>query len=109
MLLLERLKRDWDSPIYAFFRPQSAIGYEDGRRYLDKGDATSTSNLRKHVKKCWGEETLSAADRVKNVADARDIMTQAQGRDGSITAVFMVKGKGMVTYSHRQHTKTEAK
>jgi hypothetical protein len=30
-------------------------------------------------------------------------------KDGSITAVFERLGKSRVTYSHRQHTKTEAK
>ena len=31
------------------------------RRYLDTGDAKSTSNLCKHAKICWGEEAVAAA------------------------------------------------
>jgi len=37
------------------------------RRYLDTGDAKSTSNLHKHMKICWGEDTVAAADGTKNV------------------------------------------
>ena len=31
-------------------------------RYLDKADARSTSNFRKHVKICWGTDIVVAAD-----------------------------------------------
>ncbi|KAF8484261.1 hypothetical protein F5888DRAFT_1626777 [Russula emetica] len=58
----ERLKKDWNAPIYSFFHPEPTIDYDKGRcfheftcaakscrkricRYLDKGDAKSTSNL----------------------------------------------------------------
>jgi len=33
----------------------------DVRRFLDKGDAKSTSNMRKHAKGCWGEEAVAAS------------------------------------------------
>jgi len=74
---LERLLKDWNSPIYAFFTPTPSIEYIKGHRvyvfecstkhcrgkgngrlvhrYLDTSDAKSTSNLRKHAKICWGE------------------------------------------------------
>jgi len=122
--------RDWNSPIYAFFKPTPAIEYIQGRRlhvfectatsckgkgngrlvrrYLDTGDAKSTSNLRKHAKLCWGEDTVTAADQTGGVAAARDILLKTKGRDGSITAAFERVGKGKVSYSHRQHTRTEA-
>ncbi|KAG2740022.1 hypothetical protein P692DRAFT_20638331, partial [Suillus brevipes Sb2] len=75
---LKRLMKDWGSPIYAFFEPTPRIEYHDSRRchvfkcaargcnhsvrrYLDKKDAKSTGNMRKHVKSCWGEEALQAA------------------------------------------------
>ncbi|KIM50610.1 hypothetical protein SCLCIDRAFT_145040 [Scleroderma citrinum Foug A] len=61
-----QLKRDWNSPIYAFFSPSPTIEYVGGRcshvfkcttkgcgktvrRFLDKSDACSTGNLHKHV------------------------------------------------------------
>ena len=36
------------------------------RWYQDKGDANSTSNLRKHAKRCWGDDVVIAADDVGN-------------------------------------------
>jgi hypothetical protein len=115
---------DWNSPIYAFFHPIPTIGYKDGRRYhefncfaltckksvrrfLDKKDAGSTSNLHKHAKICWGLDTVKAAMEAQNASEARQILSQS--KDGSISAAFQIKGKGKVMYSHRQHTRTETK
>ena len=41
-------------------------------RYLDTGDAKSTSNLHKHAKICWGEEVVAAADDTRDVCAAHD-------------------------------------
>jgi hypothetical protein len=65
--------------------------------------------MRKHAKICWGAETVAAADATKDLNAARDVLTQSKLKDGSITAEFTRIGKGKVTYSHRQHTKTEAR
>ncbi|KAF8960089.1 hypothetical protein BDZ97DRAFT_1761045 [Flammula alnicola] len=63
---LARLAKDWDAPIYVFFKPMPSVEYINGRkahvfecgasqcrcrtrfvrRFLDTGDAKSTSNLR---------------------------------------------------------------
>ena len=115
---------DWNSPIYAFFHPTPTIGYKEARRYhefrcfasncnksvrrfLDKKDAGSTSNLHKHAKICWGSDTVKAAMSATNASEARQILSES--KDGSIAAAFKIKGKGKVTYSHRQHTRTETK
>jgi hypothetical protein len=122
----ERLKKDWNAPIYVFFQPIPNVDHDNGRRfheficgakgckkriqrYLDKKDSNSTSNLRKHAKQCWGDETVAAADQMKNATEARTSVANLVLKDGSITAAFEQVGKGKVTYSHRQHTKTEAK
>jgi hypothetical protein len=77
--------KDWNSPIYVFFKPTPMIEYIKDRRvhvfecnaksckgkgngrmvrrYLDTSDAKSTSNLRKHAKICWGEEVVASADK----------------------------------------------
>ncbi|KAG1740362.1 hypothetical protein EDB19DRAFT_1828564 [Suillus lakei] len=85
---LKRLMNDWNSPVYAFFDPTPQIIEIDGRRahdfkcqakrcktkvrrYLDKGDARSTGNMRKHVRSCWGDEVLKAADQAKNANEVR--------------------------------------
>lgn len=81
----------------------------DVRRFLDTGDAKSTGNMRKHAKICWGAETVAAADATKSLVGAREVLSKAKLKDGSITTEFVRIGKGKVTYSHRQHTKTEAR
>ena len=81
------------------------------RRYLDTSDAKSTGNLRKHAKICWGEEAVTAADNTKDVRAAREVIGKMKSVDSSITAAFKFKriAKDKVTYSHRQHTTTEAR
>ena len=114
-----------------FFRPTPRIEYSDGRRlhvfecaakrckarngrdvrrFLDKSDAKSTGNLRKHAKGCWGEEAVAAADNTRSIDAAREVLAKSKIRDGSIAAEFERIGKQKnVTYSHRQHTKTQAR
>lgn len=77
------------------------------RCYLDTGDKISTSGLHQHANVCWGEQIVKEAAVAKDIASARDVLKGAVQRDGSITAVFERTGKGKVTYSYRQHTRTE--
>ncbi|KAG1763906.1 hypothetical protein EV702DRAFT_951416, partial [Suillus placidus] len=122
----ERLMKDWISLVYTFFNPKPHIVIIEGRRahefqcfgksckaticrYLDKKDAQSTGNMQKHVRACWGEDILMAAD---NAKDANEACTKIVGgflRNRSITASFERKGKGQVTYSHCQHTCAETR
>ncbi|KAG1834657.1 hypothetical protein DFJ58DRAFT_847551 [Suillus subalutaceus] len=84
---LKRLMKEWNSPVYAFFQPTPQIfevadrcAHEFKRQakgckvkvrhFLDKGDARSTGNMRKHVRLCWGDKVLKAADSAK---DAREV------------------------------------
>ncbi|KAJ8515393.1 hypothetical protein ONZ45_g7180 [Pleurotus djamor] len=123
---LERMKRKWRSPIYGFFQPEVKVDYRHGRkrhtfvcaakgcghkthRYLDTTDAQSTGNMRKHAVTCWGKETVEKADEAGDVDVVRTNIVQGILRDGKITAAFERKGKGKVTFSHRQHTKIETK
>jgi hypothetical protein len=127
--ILDRLCKDWDARIYIFFRAIPSIEYVDSRkshvfkcgatqchyrtrfvrRYLDKSDAKSTSNLRRHAKACWGIEVVAAADASRDVNAARDALANHKEIDGSITALFQRIGKRGATYSHRQHTREEAR
>lgn len=108
-----------------FFHSSPTIEYEGTRRchtfkcaarsckatvccFLDKQDATSTGNMRKHVLKCWGEESYKTVMQANTLKTARATVSELS-RTGSITAAFERKGKGKVTYSHRQHTKTKTK
>ena len=67
---------------------------------MDKKDARSTSNLYKHTKSCWGIDAIQAADKTQDANEARDCVTKALLKDGSITTVFKRVGKGKVIYSH---------
>ena len=78
-------------------------------RFLDKSDAKSTSGLRRHAKNCWGEDAVVAADSTQDLEGARLILANTKLRDGSITAQFERIGKEKITYSHRQHTTSEAR
>ena len=118
--------KEWNSPVYAFFDPTPKIVIIQGRRahefkcqgrgckatvrcFLDKGDAHSTGNMRKHVRSCWGADVLDVAGEAKNANEVRSKIVGSILRDGSITAAFERKGKGKVTYSHRQHTRAETR
>jgi hypothetical protein len=127
---LERLSKEWTSPIYVFFRKEPRIENVNGRRvhvfecaagrcrgkngrdvrrFLDTGDAKSTSGLRRHAKNCWGDDAVEAADGTQDLDGARLVLTKTKLRDGSITAQFERIGKTKVTYSHRQHTTMESR
>ena len=74
--------------------------------YLNTLDWMSSSNLKQHAILCWGGDTVGKAlDAKVDIESARKILGGHQ--DGSITAAFERKGKGKVSYSHRQHPKAE--
>ncbi|KAK0455162.1 uncharacterized protein EV420DRAFT_1621399 [Desarmillaria tabescens] len=111
----------WNAPVYAFYSPVPSIEYREGckcymcghqvNHFLDTSDSSSTKNLCNHVKKCWGEDVLKAADVVKHLCDVKRIVQthHESAQNGSITQAFArVEGKGRIMYSHRQHTKPEA-
>jgi hypothetical protein len=125
--------KNWTATIYAFFKPIPTIEQIDDRRVhvfecgarhcmgkgkngrfvrrcLGTSDATSTSNLTRHARICWGGEIVKAASTAKDVNAARDVlMARPNLKDGSITAAFERVGREKVTYSHRQHTRTETR
>jgi len=61
------------------------------------------------MKKCWGDEIITLADKAKTAKEVRDTAITGYLNPQSITAAFERKGKGKVTYSCRQHTRTESK
>jgi hypothetical protein len=120
------MAKTWKSPAYAFFEPIPDIQYKNGRRshvfkcaaksckstcrrFLDTGDKTSTGNLIKHIRNCWGEDAWKAALECKDSSEAAEVVVKAIAMSGSITTSFKPEGKGKATYSHRMHTKTETK
>jgi hypothetical protein len=119
------LPKKWTSPIYAFFKPTLDIEYVNGRRchvfhcaatsckqrvrrFLDKKDSGSTSNLRKHTESCWGATSVKAVTDIGNIDDARSSV-QSLKETGTLEAAFEKKGGGKIKYHHTQHSKTETK
>ncbi|KAF9218798.1 hypothetical protein BS17DRAFT_770467 [Gyrodon lividus] len=58
------------------------------QRYLDKRDATSTSNLQKHSKKCWGTEVVAAMDGAKDADEVRTKIVGGSLHNGTIMVLF---------------------
>ena len=82
------------------------------RRYLDKADKSSTSNMHKHAKICWGTEIVSKALQTKNELTIKEVqksLSEAKLQDGTITALFERKGKETVSFSMKQHTYLETR
>ena len=128
--MIERLSKEWTSPIYVFFRMSPRIDYVDGcyahifecaagkcwgknerdvHQYLDKADVKSTSGLHHHAMKCWGAEMVKLADDTKDLEAACTTLLKTKLHDGMITAEFESIRKGKVSYLHHQHTLTEAR
>ena len=117
ILITAAAKETWRSPIYSFFKPEVTIEVHNGRvahffackakkckteargvrRYQDKGDKASTANLRHHVIRCFGEDTVNEAIRGES----------GHRRSGNIFSAFAGQGKRPVTYSHRAHSSNE--
>ena len=76
---------------------------------LDTGDTKSMSNFRKHMKICWGQEAVAAADNTSDVRAACEALRKMELVSRSITAALKCAVKSKITYSHSQHTTTEAR
>lgn len=117
----ECVSEDWTSPIYVFFRREPWIEQIDSHRvhvfecaaarcrgkngrdvcrFLDTDDSKSksTSGLRNHAKKCWGDEAVEITDSMKDLENAHAVLSTTKLCDGSITAQFQCAGKGQVTF-----------
>ena len=56
------------------------------------------SNLCRHVKNCWGEDTFDAITKAKDIATAQKAVKK-YSENGTVTMVFTQKKKGKTTYS----------
>ena len=98
----EAAQLTWRSPIYSFFKSNVSVCYEGTRmyhffpcssrrcksetggcrRFQDKGDRSSTSNLKAHAIGCFGEEAVKLAISAK----------AGEARSGNIFSVFVRQG-----------------
>jgi hypothetical protein len=127
--LLVRLSNNWNAPIYAFYEPLVKVEYVRVKGVLQKchtfkcalkrcrnkgihqflagSDRQSTSNLRKHAKRCWGDDTIENADKLPDVAAARSLMDGVT--QSSITKAFAWVVNTKVSYATRQHSKGQVR
>ncbi|OCH87573.1 hypothetical protein OBBRIDRAFT_735885, partial [Obba rivulosa] len=114
--------------VYTFFKPRPTIKYCAGRhchifhclkgttcmnpkgvnQFLDKADASLTSNLCKHIVKCFGQATLKTIESIKSAVDVHPHI-KSYIWDGTIMTIFTYKGKGKIIYSTCPHTKAETR
>jgi hypothetical protein len=52
--------------------------------------------MRKHAKKCWGDEVVMSADQAKNANEVQATMVKGALDPQSIMAAFERNGKGQV-------------
>ena len=125
-ILVARLMKTWDAPVYAFYDPIPIIEEISGHRchtfkctavgckqkircFLDMNDKGSTSNLRSHSRRCWGKDAFKKAYEVKNVHQVQVALGKLKNSpNGNIAAIFSnLEGKGVVSYMHHQHSSQE--
>ncbi len=107
------VKKTWRSPIYTFFKPEVKIEIHKGHvshfficsaqkckteaqgvwHYQDKGDKSSTANLRHHTLHCFGKDTVNEAIKGES----------AIHRSASIFSASAHQGQRPITYSHCAH------
>lgn len=72
-------------------------------------DLTSTGNMIKHVKSCWGEGPWTAASGYGNIPEAHKHVIKPFLQQGTITAMFQCIGKGKLTFLTIQLTPTQTR
>ncbi|KAJ7825924.1 hypothetical protein B0H14DRAFT_3874248 [Mycena olivaceomarginata] len=88
---LDALKAKWTSPIYCFFRSDVTSKENGVKLYQDNTDRSSTSNLKKHARQCFGAAAVNSAIEGK---------TQLRP-DGSIFEAFARTGQAQTTPTSR--------
>src|SRR6202453_5486108 len=99
-MTIDWMSKKWDAPVYVFFKPSACVEYVEGRkahvfeceathcrckskyvrRFLYTSDTSSTSNLHRHAKICWGDVVVGAADTTGNIETARKALSKQKGR-----------------------------
>ncbi|KAJ7019449.1 hypothetical protein C8F04DRAFT_897508, partial [Mycena alexandri] len=123
-----KLKKSWTSHIYAFYSGDVETMYKNGQlhhvftcaarncrhtvaRNQSSKDASSTKNLHTHAKKCWGEDNVKAASKVKDLAEARRLLKGNSGlKNQRLTDIFQQHAAaGGESFSHVPMTKEESR
>ncbi|KAJ7163966.1 hypothetical protein C8R43DRAFT_879404, partial [Mycena crocata] len=96
----------WTSHIYTFYQGDVRIEYRNDKLHhiftcaawncnhtihcnQTSKDSNSTKNLRAHAKKCWGEDNMLAAEKVKSLGEARKLLKDNSSvRNQRLTDIF---------------------
>ncbi len=115
----EKLQSRWRSAVYAFYKAEVELDYIDGRRcllfrcaakgctlppvkrFLDKGDRSSSSNLYNHARSCWGSDVVDQARELGDATRVRGTLVANILQNGKITEFFAPAKKGTAMYSNR--------
>ena len=117
VLCTELLKKTWHSPIYSVFSNDVEVQHHNGHpchffpcaarkcktslegvhHYQDTKDKSSTTNLKHHAIRCFGEDAVNHALRGMDTGFS----------SGSIFAVFSHQGQQPIHYTHKTHTTAE--
>ncbi|KAJ6615157.1 hypothetical protein B0H10DRAFT_1718280, partial [Mycena sp. CBHHK59/15] len=114
-----KAKASWTSHIYAFYLGDVKIEYRNDQlhhiftcsarnckhtiaRNQTTKDSKSTKNLRLHAKKCWGEDNVLAAEKVKSLGEACKLLKENSGvRNQRLTDIFKAHAAaGGKSFSH---------
>ncbi|KAJ7728787.1 hypothetical protein B0H14DRAFT_2409936, partial [Mycena olivaceomarginata] len=118
----------WTSHIYVFSLGNIQFDYRSGKRHhvftcaarnckhtiarnQTTKDLNSTKNLCMHAKKCWGEENVLAAEKVKSLGEARKLLTEnSRVRNQQLTDIFKAHAAaGGESYSHVPWTNEQSR
>lgn len=79
------------------------------RRYLDTKDSKSTSNLKTHAIKCWGENLVKEGLAARDRDMVKEALLRSEMKDGRITAIFKRAPGSVVTFSLAELSYTETR
>jgi hypothetical protein len=126
----EKLKTRWRSFVYAFFEQTPVIRRvpnptgsgtwrvlyfwcankgkcsQGVQRFLDSGNKSSTGNLNKHAKNCWGVAAFEAGKTLGKAETLRQVVNVVR-ETGKLTTAFDFKHLSKPTYSNIGHTREE--
>ncbi|KAJ6468761.1 hypothetical protein C8R45DRAFT_837639, partial [Mycena sanguinolenta] len=125
---IAKQKVSWTSHIYAFYHGDVVIEYHNKQlhhvficaarnckhtvtRNQMTQDTKSTKNLRAHAVKCWGEDTVRAAQDLKDLGEACKLLKQNSGvKNQWLTDIFKANAAtGGESFSHVPLTREQSR
>ncbi len=121
------LHTEWKSPIYGFYDEDIQLVIIDNRkailfqcaargcgktlqRFHDTHDRSSSGNLHKHTRLCWGEEAVGQAKAIGDATRVRSCIVQGLQKNSDITEYFRLeKAAKKPLYLHQQMSRAQTR